>query len=180
MSSKLDHICTDIETLSTRPNAAIVSIAAVKFSLTSPETENFIIHIDARSSIKLGMHVEQSTMDWWKNNKEAAKSWMHSKIDIRNAINQYIEFVGTDKNTRHWANGINFDFPILESTMIELQIPTPWKYWNLSDMRTAYYLGGLHTLSEKRTGTYHNAIDDCLTQIAWLKKALGINHERTV
>jgi hypothetical protein len=34
---KFKHICTDIETLSVRPNSVIVSISAVKFNINSPE-----------------------------------------------------------------------------------------------------------------------------------------------
>jgi DNA polymerase III epsilon subunit-like protein len=177
MSKKLECICTDIETLSTRSNAVIVSIAAVKFSLLSPETEIFSININPKSSRDLGLHIDPVTVEWWRNQKpEATKAWMSSRVEIADALQQYHDFCGTDKNTIHFANGQNFDFPILDSSFIAVGKQVPWKFWNLRDMRTVYWLGNLDTFNEPRVGVYHDGVDDCLTQIAWLNKAMGITH----
>ena len=169
------NICLDIETLSTRSTAVIVSIAAVSFSFTSDVTEEFEVHINPRSSKDYGLHVDQKTLDWWKNsNIEAAKVWMNSKIDLMTGIQSFIDFTGSDKDTLWFSQGSTFDFPILQSSMQVLNIEPPWKFWNVRDMRTINWLGQVDPRNEPRVGLYHDALSDCYTQIQNMKKALGI------
>ena len=168
-------VMTDIETLSTAPNAVIVTIASVKFSLTSDKVETFSINVNPRSSKELGLHIDIDTLNWWKKQKpEVMQAWMHSQVDLPSALDQFTEFCGNDKNTLHWCNGENFDFPILESSYRATGRSVPWKHWNLRDARTMYWAGGLDTFNEPRVGLYHDALSDCHTQVAWLKKAMGV------
>jgi len=174
----LDHRMTDIEVLSEETNAVIVSIACVKFSMKTSYTESFCVNINPASSKALGLHISKDTLNWWKKQKpEALKSWMHSRINLPDALDQFIEFCGTYKNTIHWAQGIAFDFPILDSSLKVCGKTPPWKYWNVYDARTANYLGAVNPFDEPRVGQYHSALDDCYTQIQNLKKAIGITHE---
>lgn len=170
----LEHICVDLETLSTRSNAVIVTIAAVKFNFVNDKTDEFCVNINPLESKALGLHISKETLDWWRVQKpEATKAWMNSQIGLSEALDEFDAFCGNAKYTNFWSQGINFDFPIMESSYHALARKEPYKYWNLHDMRTAFYLAGMDTKLEDRVGTYHNAIDDCLTQISWLKKALG-------
>lgn len=172
---ELNHICTDLETLSTRSNAVIVTIAAVRFNFSSDKVETFCVNVNPREGKELGLHICLETLEWWRQQKpEAVKAWQHSQYGVSEALDMYSEFCGDDKNTSHWCLGTNFDFPILESSYQAVEKKEPWMHWNLHDMRTAFYLAGLDTFKEERVGTYHNAIDDCLTQIKWLKTALGV------
>lgn len=170
----LDHICIDLETLSTRSNAVIVTIAAVKFNFTSDKTETLCVNVNPIEGKQLGLHISKETLDWWRVQKpEACRAWQTSRMGLSEALDELDVFCGDAKHTHFWSQGINFDFPILESSYDVLGRQEPWKFWNLHDMRTAFYLAGMDTKTEDRIGTYHNAIDDCLTQIMWLKKALG-------
>ena len=174
MSDVLDHICIDLETLSTRSNAVIVTIAAVKFNFLGDTVEKFCINVNPREGKLLGLHISKETLDWWRLQRpEATKAWMTSQVGLGDALDQLDAFCGPSKHTMYYSQGINFDFPILESSYEVLERQSPWKFWNLRDTRTIYWLAGLDTKTEPRIGTYHNAIDDCLTQIAWLKKSLG-------
>lgn len=174
MNNTLNHIMVDIETLSTQSDAVIVSIAAVKFSLTEPEQEDFIININPLSGKEYGLHISKETVDWWSIQKpEAIKSWQHSQIHLPEALDNFLEFTGSDKNTQWWCNGLNFDYPILDTSIRVTGRQIPWKYWNLRDVRTAYYLANFNTLNAKRIGDYHSALDDCKTQIAWLKHVIN-------
>lgn len=173
--AKLDHICVDIETLSTQTNAVIVSVAAVKFNLVSDEQETFSVNINPFGSKALGLHICKETIDWWKEQKpNAAKAWQTSQIGLEKALTKFNEFCGQSNSTHYWSLGTDFDFPILKSSFQAVDMKEPWKYYNLHDMRTAYYLAGLDTRTLDRIGVYHNSVDDCLTQISWLKVALGI------
>lgn len=174
MSDVLNHICVDIETLSTRSNAVIVTIAAVKFNFISNETETFCVNVNPVEGKKLGLHISKETLDWWRLQKpEACKAWQTCRLGLSEALTNFDTFCGSDKNTHYWSLGTNFDFPILESSYFALNRKEQWRYWNLHDMRTAFYLAGLDTKQEERVGVYHDALSDCLTQIKWLKKALG-------
>lgn len=170
----LDHVCVDLETLSTRSNAVIVTIAAVKFNFSSDSVETFSVNVNPLESKALGLHISKDTLEWWRVQKpEATKAWMNSRMGLSEALDEFDNFCGNAKDKNFYSQGINFDFPILESSYEALGRKEPYRYWNLRDTRTIYWLAGLDTKNEPRIGTYHNAIDDCLTQIAWLKKSLG-------
>lgn len=173
MPSDLEHVMIDLETLSTKPNAVIVTLAAVKFSFDSDETETFCMNINPHESKALGLHISEDTLEWWKGQDPAAtKAWMHSQHSLTDVLNAYDKFI-TDPNLFHWANGLSFDMPILDSSYDVLGRKAPWKYWNQMDARTVIKLAGVDPKKEPRVGVFHNAVDDCLTQIANLKKALG-------
>lgn len=172
--SMLNNVMIDVETLSTRPDAVIIQIAAVKFEFKSDKTENFVANCSMKSSIELGLHTDKATLDWWKEQPpEVLKSILKDTIPISDSINQFIDFVSPSKDMVFWANGMNFDYPVIESTCRALDVPVPWKYWNLRDTRTVYSIFGLDWRNYPRIGSYHNAIDDCLTQIKALKECLS-------
>ena len=104
---------------------------------------------------------------------EAVKSWQHSRTGLLDALTQLKDFCGGNSDTIFYSQCINFDFPILESSFRAVEMKEFWKYWNLRDTRTIYWLAGLDTKNEKRVGDYHNALSDCHSQILWLKKSLG-------
>lgn len=169
-----EHICVDIETLSTNPTAAITSISAVKFSLENDETENFTINIDPASCRQHGLHFDPDTIKWWQGQPKEAKTWLTNGVPLDEALIKFVEFSGTNKYQRWYCNGMNFDFPILQYAMYKTDIKVPWSYWMLTDMRTAFFLADFNAHTAPRIGTYHDGISDCLTQIAWYKHILGI------
>lgn len=170
----MNNIMLDIETLSTKPNAVIMQIAAVKFEFGSDKIEKFEVNCNIKSSIDLGLHVDPKTVDWWKSKPpEQLVTISKNSQPIFDCIQQFSEFVGNPNDMVLWSNGNNFDFPIIESTCDMLGIRVPWNYWNLRDARTVYAVFGLDFKTYPRVGTYHNAIDDCLTQIKALKECLS-------
>lgn len=172
--SDFTNICVDVETLSTRPDAVIVAIGAVKFNFNNDKTETFKVNINPRDGKRLGLHISKDTLDWWRKQKpEAINAWQHSQIDLEDALAQFSAFCGEANYIKFWSNGTHFDYPILESSYNAIGKVAPWRYWNVHELRTAYLLGGLDVNTEDRVGTYHDAVDDCLTEIKWLKKAVG-------
>jgi DNA polymerase III epsilon subunit-like protein len=166
-------ICLDLETLSTETNAVIVTIAAVKFSLTNDEVETFNVNVNPREGIELGLHVSQSTVEWWKTKpKEVINAWKHSQTGLSAALDMFDEFV-SEKDLGFMSNGMAFDFPILDSSYRVLGRKTPYNYWQTYDMRTIFWAAGFNTKSAPRVGNYHVGIDDCLTQISWLRQCMN-------
>ena len=61
------HAMIDLETLSTNPNATILTVGGVKFD---PHTQmkpygDLYFRVDVDSQTKLGRDVQQETLDWW-------------------------------------------------------------------------------------------------------------------
>lgn len=165
----------DVETLSTKPDAAIIQLAAVMFNFSNNETETFCMNCSIQSSVELGLSVDKDTLVWWKNQpKEVLKSVTDNPHPIQTVFQKFDEFLGENKSSIvFWCNGMNFDYPVIESTCRALDRPVFWKYWNLRDARTVYSVFGLNMKEFPRVGNYHNALDDCLTQINALKQCLS-------
>lgn len=171
----MKSIMLDIETLGTTANSIILSIAAVKFEFGNDETEVYSVNIDPKSAKKYGMISNPSTIQWWKDQRqEALKAFMTNQISIESALDGFTDFVGPEwKDTIFFVNGASFDYPILQWSYDATDRTAPWKYWNQRDARTLYAICGIDMRTYPRVGTYHNAVDDCLTQIKALKECLA-------
>jgi len=170
-----DQIVVDLETFSCRPNAVIVSIGAVKFSLTEGLKEEFFVNLDPKTSFDLGLHVSPDTINWWKmQSKEAIESWSLNPVPVRDGMLSFLNFYGPDRNTPIWGNGSSFDVSILESTIHALEFPNlrnkaPWNYWDIYCMKTLTNILG-HRL--EKTGVNHNALHDAQAEAKLIIKML--------
>jgi len=137
-------IMIDLETLATTPDAAILSIGAVKFDPWSNNInfENFYCRVDIDSCNRLGLRTDNSTIEWWsKQSKEAQEEAFSpdGRIDIVDAMNQLYKFCWGSKHV--WSHGAAFDIVILETIFRKLEKTTPWKYYEVRDTRTLFDLG---------------------------------------
>lgn len=156
----------DLETLSTRPNAVILSLGAVKFDPYSTRIdvdEGINVRIDVDEQTELGRHVQQETIDWWatqpKEVQEEAfgESQRISLAELIKRLNKFL--VGADNI---WCQGPVFDIAILEDLYRQLGIPTPWQFWQIRDSRTLFGVHG-DPRDRNREGA-HNALVDCCYQ----------------
>ena len=73
----LSDIMIDLETLATSPNAAVLTIGAVRFDpfnndIGNPTCEKLYIRVDLDSCDELGLEVNDDTIAWWaQQSKEA-------------------------------------------------------------------------------------------------------------
>ena len=166
----------DIETLSTKPNALILTIGAIKFSRNKDiesldKTDNFYKRVVIKSCTKLNMDIDNNTIQWWNNqSKESRYETIENKDrqDIKEVLEELSKFLKDSKYI--WANSPNFDCVILENAYRCCNFEIPWKYWNLRDCRTIYDLGNTSLKSVVKETT-HNALKDCYDQILCLNKA---------
>jgi len=169
-------IMLDIETLSTRPNATIVSIGAVKFDFDWGITERFYINVDPSDGKRLGCHIEEATCTWWsKQPVEASSAWRIDPKPVQHAIKEFSDWIGPDGHMV-WANGAAFDIPILENSFRLTEQNIPWKYWHINDYRTVLNILGYNNKklrSADKNTVYHNALDDAVFQAETLIKLLG-------
>lgn len=169
------QVMVDIETLSTRGNAAILSIGATKFNIESGVIDTYYQNIDASSAKKYDRHVDKGTIEWWsRQNKQALKQLMIDTIPFERAINEFRDWYGT-KSIPIWGNSAGFDVQILESAMYSIgHEKPPWLYWHIHCFKTATNLVGVSNakIRANEDDTHHNALDDAISQTNTLVKIL--------
>ena len=176
------HAMIDLETLSTNPNATILTVGGVKFDpYTSEEPDKgMYFRVDVNSQTNMGRDVMQDTVDWWSKQPKEISDEAFSD-DNRVALNDMIKIinkfsVGVDV---FWCQGPLFDYAILQDIYKQLGHPVPWQYWQIRDSRTLFNLVPRDP-NEKRTGL-HNALEDCYFQAKKVQKVykqLGIKNAR--
>ncbi|MEK9698829.1 MAG: 3'-5' exonuclease [Candidatus Poseidoniales archaeon] len=154
----------DLETLSTNPEAVILTFGGVKFdahSSMSPYDELYF-RVDVDSQTAMNRHVMQDTLDWWSQQpKEISEEALSDQDrigldDMVKAVNKWC--VGVDV---FWCQGPLFDYAILQNIYTQLGHPQPWNYWQIRDSRTLFSL--VPRDNNKRVG-HHNALQDCIYQ----------------
>jgi exodeoxyribonuclease VIII len=164
------QVMIDLETMSTRSNAAICSIGAVKFTIESGIIGTFYCTIEAQSCKNYGLHFSKETIEWWmRQNKEALKALTTNCIPLEDALTKFKEWYG-EKSLFTWGNGAGFDNVVLENAFIAINKQRPWRYWDDRCYRT---LKNIIVLPEdERQGTHHNALDDAVHQTNHLLKIM--------
>ena len=135
------HAMIDLETLSTNPDAVILTVGGVKFDpdTTMQPFDDLYFRVDVDSQTSMGRHVMQDTLDWWsKQPKEISEEALSDKDrigldDMVRTINKWC--VGVDV---FWCQGPLFDYAILQDIYSQLGHPQPWQYWQIRDSRTLF------------------------------------------
>ena len=172
----------DLETLSTRPDATILTFGACKFNPYKQEeiTQGIYFRINVDEQIALGRHVDDNTIEWWGKQAEDVYAEAFDPND-RISLEQFTQelnrfIVGVDNI---WAQGLSLDIVILENLYRQLQLPCPWQFWQIRDSRTL--LSSLGDPREKNKAGLHNALEDCVSQaqaVQYVFKQAGITEKR--
>jgi hypothetical protein len=176
------HAMIDLETLSTNPNATILTVGGVKFDphTNAEPSQGMYFRVDVDSQTEMGRDVMQDTLDWWgKQDDEIMEEALGDKdrvsIDYMiKTLNKWC--VGVDV---FWCQGPLFDYAILQNFYGQMGIPVPWNYWQIRDSRTLFSLVP-RDKNEIRTGL-HNALEDCYFQAKKVQKVykqLGVNNAK--
>lgn len=164
------NVMLDLETMSTESNAAIASIGAVKFE-GDQILDTFYCTIDLKTCKAAGLHFDPETIKWWQQqSKEARAALLVDTVSLTEALNSFSDWYGR-KSLPTWGNGAGFDNVLLENAYKALGMKRPWKPWEDRCYRTVKNLFDIPI--DKREGTYHNALDDAMTQTKHLIKILG-------
>ncbi len=165
------HAMIDLETLSTNPNATILTVGGVKFdpyTKTEP-SQGMYFRVDVDSQTKQGRDVMQETLDWWATQPADIRDEAlgdEDRISLDDAIKTINKWcVGVDV---FWCQGPLFDYAILQNLYHQMKTPVPWNYWQIRDSRTLFSLVPKDP-NEKRTGL-HNALEDCYFQAKKVQK----------
>lgn len=175
----MKHIMLDLETLSTYPNAAILSIGACVFypyslALIKDTFERGVAEVSAR---ELG-HVEQDTVDWWrKQSKEARDKAFSGTLPLHTALTDFRDWATEGGKINGddivvWGNGANFDQVIIRSAYRSCNKLVFWPFWNDRCHRTVVNLlpRRKRPIVKSMFGELkHDALSDALNQARLLQ-----------
>ena len=161
----------DIETLATTPEATILTIGAQGFDPFSDKLTDATYYKRLILDSQPTRDINDNTVEWWSKQGEAAQEEAFGegddRVDIKIALEELSKLAF--KHKRVWANGILFDYGILENAMRQYSVNVPWQFWNVCDARTVYKMvPGLGSAGQTND---HNALADCVNQIDMLQQA---------
>ena len=178
----------DIETMGNSTDVPVVAIGLVLYdpkkliTMTGEDVyDRFYCVIDLESNSEFGLLPDPSTVSWWLQQSEQARSIFSNtqyKVSLPEALNSLTEFTSEhcgqghkgDHLLRLWGNGVAFDNVHLRNAFNACNVPCPYAFWNDACYRT---LKNLHPeVKLGRVGVHHNALDDAETQMNHLLSIL--------
>lgn len=167
------HYMIDLETLSTKTNAVILSIGIIEFDILTGNMINQLYEtIDIQSCLDKGLEIDANTLKWWLSQPDIIRLEINKKgsksIEIvLTSVSNFLSKNKTIENFFVWGNGSSFDLSILSNAYHKCSLKIPWKFWNERDVRTIVSLAPDIKDSIKNKGILHNPIDDCKYQIEY-------------
>jgi hypothetical protein len=169
------HFMIDLETMGLKPTSAIVSIGCTFFNQTEI-LDQFHQPITLQSCLDAGLTQDQSTVEWWsRQSVDARSSWDNENaVDLNEGLLRFVHFLrlhSSEKTCCPWGNGSDFDIVLLVNAFDKIGADAPWKFYNhhcFRTMKNVFQVGDV-----PRTGTYHSAIDDAITQTKHLHRILN-------
>ena len=182
----------DLETLATSNDAAIVTMAAIRFDPHAdyskikvedlPPNQIMYRRIDLDSCTGIGCKVNEETIVWWATQPKEAQDEAFGdngdRITIQDAMKELRKFSFGVK--RPWSHGSCFDLMIIDHIMKKLEIGVPWSYYDIRDTRTLF---GFGIPAEMPQADKHHALHDAYRQVIGVQnvikglKARGITVE---
>lgn len=155
----------DIETLSTKPNALVLSIGMCWFDRAHPDDEVIALPIIYPTLSQEDSHIDPQTVRWWMKQTDSARGVFDDIVeDKRISCTDAAIDVGEAVNNadRIWAKDPDFDCVIL-SHFVNQQVNFDWPFWKNRSVRTM-----LDTVPVAKNmefeGTQHDALADAVHQ----------------
>lgn len=168
------NLMVDIETLSTKDNAAIISIGLAAFD-SSGVTDSWggAVNMD-----EVYGHIDTNTISWWMKQEQTARDYSfrggHTQVQLSYLFKAFFD---KHKPEEVWANSPQFDLTILNNWWHGMKANTKPSYdpgrWPIHyrahrDCRTLFALAreyGIDTGPAWSVGeTAHNPVDDACNQ----------------
>ena len=176
------NVMLDLETMGTSPNAPIVAIGAVKFSLedlTIDMEDTFYRQIYLPDIVDMGAQICPYTVLWWlKQDKAAIEQTFLQNDPDEGAYGPLCDFAAwLPEKAKVWGNGSDFDNVLLAETYKRIGEKVPWRFFNNRCYRTVKKL--YPQVELKREGTHHNALSDAISQAKHLIEIWRSNEKST-
>ena len=162
----------DIETLSLDSRAVILSIGCCSFTRSGVEGRSGVVgrrfyrNIDIQSCLDVGLGVSGHTIAWWFEQSDSARNFTDC-VPLARALDDLCDFL--IRPFTLWAWHDVFDIGKLNDAYLACGLSVPWSHRDIRDAPTI-----TNEISDKGEytrdfiGTQHNALDDCVNQVAEL------------
>lgn len=166
----MNNIMLDLETLSTKSNAAIIAIGATRFDHYGI-IDRFYEIVDLTSFDPQLFDIDLATIGWWMQQSDKAREIFNQPnkaARLQIILHNFLSWIGNKAII--WGNGSDFDNVILANAYRSMDIPVPWEYNNNRCYRTVKNL--YPNITIEREGTLHNALHDAIYQTDHLLEIL--------
>ena len=185
-------IMLDLETAGTANNAAVFSVSAVIFSLSTGEVFNeFEQFAEIQGQVDKGAVIDVGTFLWWLAQGEDARRMIikgqekaSPAREVVAQFNYWLECALSKEeleNVQMWGNGATADDVWLRNMFNREGMECVVPFWADADMRTLVKFTGCEKIKKEMPfeGVKHNGLDDCKHQVkichaAWVKVYGGI------
>jgi catechol-2,3-dioxygenase len=188
------EVMLDLETLGTGPTAPIIAIGAVAFDPyadrvealheAQPSPRLLYSTIAFSEALQFG-DADGSTIEWWFGQSEEARKGVtdrSSRSDFRTALIRLDNMC--ERADGVWGNGATFGNVAIRNALKAVGLMPSWSFRKDKCYRTVVGLLPKSKLPEfVRHGTYHNALDDAISQAVHLQKiykVLGLREAPTL
>ena len=175
------HVMIDLETMSLRPDAAIIAIGAVKFDPKGkigelgdpgdPEYKHFYWNVALQTSMDAGLHVDGGTIMWWLQQSGAARDALSTAerpaVPLQLALNEFLIWYGPE-SVPTWGNGAAFDLVVLKNAYRAFDVQPPWSYKHERCYRS--FNAVLPETEYLPPAIEHNPLEDAMAQAYHLQK----------
>jgi hypothetical protein len=187
------HVMIDIETMSTAPNAAILAIGAVTFTVDGGVDATTAREwlVDLGDSVAHGGQLDADTVLWWTQQSERARRGLVATRQLREqaALEGLAWMLSClPGKPSIWANGTDFDLTILRSALHRHGMRDLWAFWQQRDLRTLRKLMTHVPAPARAEDDKHGALRDAVHQAEhavlllralpdwWWRRSKGVNH----
>jgi hypothetical protein len=155
----------DIETLSTRRDAVVLSVGCCLFTRTEVH-KPYEFACDVQQQLDGGRRIDSSTLSWWMSQGDEARKMAFNPepqtMLMMGQAGAYLRDLITHNNVDAvWAHGVVFDLGILEDYLGM----SPWDFRNIRDTRT---LASISPGLRPQPLTPHSAGSDAEAQAHWV------------
>jgi hypothetical protein len=197
MAAKTLDSMTDLETYGTDDDSVILSIGAIAFDPFGKPEEIIdkegkivcpsfyrVLHIETQK----GRTINKDTVAWWQHPDRAVALRQlqdAQKVHLVDALSDYWDWMKENCRGKAWACAPDFDIGMLSHAlkntgvlaMKGAKVDFPARFWDYRDVRTIEkFIFGSKFRDTVRKGTYHNAVDDCVTQALMVQEAGRLVH----
>jgi hypothetical protein len=163
------HVMIDIETMSTAPNAAILAIGAVTFTVDGGVDATTAREwlVDLGDSVAHGGQMDADTVLWWTQQSERARRGLVATRQLReHAALEGLAWMLSclPGKPSIWANGTDFDLTILRSALHRHGMRDLWAFWQQRDLRTLRKLMTHVPAPARAEDDKHGALRDAVHQ----------------
>jgi len=170
-----------LDTLGVRCNAAILTIAMLRFDLEDPTSvvKQLVLAVDPDSNALLGRTFETGALQWWSDRPDlqAVLSRHDNTVTLSEALHQLREFY--DGADRLWFTTGGWEAAVLVDAYARAGMEPPWSHYDVVCGRTLCDLAAWLAQAQVNPSAHGADLSETsLLRLAALREAYQILHAR--